>query len=196
VTLNWLTIAVLVYLALGALSGWRRGVVLVAFSLAGYLAGLALAARYQSTLTAALMRTLPVDRWLATAFASPALQSPGALPAAENLAHLLIAVLVFLLMVGAVELIARMIGEGLTRAIHYLPLVGSANRLAGLAGGLIENAAVAGLVLGLVLSLPPVAHTPIAPAIRHTPLAYDLAQWMGRLANWPAQHWLNLSAGL
>lgn len=195
-TWNWLSIAVLAYVALGAISGWRRGVILVVFSLAGYFVGLALAARYQSSITTLVLRALPVDRWLAGAFASPAIQSPGTLPAAERLAHLLVAVLIFVLVIGLVEMIARAIGEGLTRTVKLLPLVGGVNRLAGLAGGLLENAAVAGLVLGLLLSLPPVAHTPLGPAIRHTPLAYDLATWMGRLANWPAQNWFNLGAGL
>jgi uncharacterized membrane protein required for colicin V production len=196
VTWNWLSVAVLAYIVLGAISGWRRGVILVAFSLAGYLVGLVVAARYQPAITNAVLRALPIDRWLASAFASPAIRSPGTIPAAEGLAHLLVAVLVFLLVVGIVEMVARAIGEGLTRVVHVVPLVGGLNRLAGLAGGLVENAAVAGLILGLVLSLPPVAHSPLAPVIRHTPLAYDLARAMGRLANWPAQNWLNLSAGL
>lgn len=189
-TFNWLAIAVLIYMLLGAFSGWRRGLILVGLSLGGYVVGVLLASQYQAQVTTMLMASLPINRWVRQIVPAPALSVPAAVAQSTQLAHMLLGVLVFLLIVGGTEMIARLVGESLTRVVGSIRVLSGLNSLGGLAGGFAENALVTGLVLGLLLSLPPLAHTPIDAFVRQTPLAYDLAQWVGHLANWRAEHWL------
>jgi uncharacterized membrane protein required for colicin V production len=187
--LNWLAVVVLVYLALGALEGLRQGLVLVVCSLAGYVTGLLLAARYQAHVTSLLMASLPVKRWIVH-FIPAAAGNPSAYGASLNLFHTILGLLVFLLIVGLTEAVARAVGQAITVGVARIPVVGALNRLGGVAGGLAENALVAGIILGLLTSLPFLSGTPLDRFIHHTPLAAALVRWVGRLANWRAERWL------
>jgi uncharacterized membrane protein required for colicin V production len=189
-TAHWLTILIVIYLALGAISGWRRGLVLVAFSVVGYIAGLWLASRYQARLTALLFSGLPVGRWVRAAVPVSAASIPGAQLEAMRLAHTLVALLAFLVILGGAELLARTVGQAVTGVVKHVILVRSVNTLGGLVAGLVENAVLTGLVLGLVLALPFVAHSAIADTIVKTPLAQDLVRWVGLLVHWPERRWL------
>ena len=61
-SLNWLSLMVFLYLLLGALAGWRRGLVLVAASVIGYIIGLVVAAHVQSSITRWLAGVLPLKQ--------------------------------------------------------------------------------------------------------------------------------------
>lgn len=187
--LNWLTILLLLFLALGAFGGFRRGLLLVAFSLAGYVGGLIAAARYQHTATRLLMASLPVHRWVIH-FVPTAASSKFSYHQGVNLFHTVLGLLVFLIMVGVAEAIARAIGEAVTLAVARRGLLGALNRIGGLAGGLAESALIGGLIFGLVLSLPVLDGTPLHHAIQHTPLAVSLAHFVNHFANWRAERWL------
>lgn len=187
--LNWLTIVVLLYLVLGAFGGLRRGLLLVVFSLAGYIGGLVVAAHYQHTVTRMLMASLPVHRWIVH-FVPTASVSTLAYQQGVNLFHTILSLLVFLIMVGLAEAIARAVGEGITVAVARRGVVGSLNRLGGLAGGLAESAIIGGLIFGLLLSLPMLDGTPIHHLIQHNQLAVTLAHFVNHFANWRAERWI------
>jgi uncharacterized membrane protein required for colicin V production len=189
-TAHWFTIVILVYLAIGALSGWRRGLVMVGFSVGGYLVGLVLASRYQGALTKLLLTGLPLRKWLHAAVPVPAAAVPGARLAAWQLAHSLVGLLAFLVIVGGTEMVARLLGQAITAGVRRLVLVRSVNALGGMVGGMVESAVITGLVLGLVLSFPFIAHTPVAATVHHTPLARDLVRWVAQLVHWPSRRWL------
>ncbi|MCL5967625.1 MAG: CvpA family protein [Firmicutes bacterium] len=187
--LNWLTIAVLVFLALGALGGFRRGLLLVVFSLAGYVGGLIAAARYQHAVTSSLMAVLPVRR-LVIRFVPTAQGSAFSYHQGVNLFHTILGLLVFLIMVGLAEAVARAVGVAITRVVARRGLLGAANRVGGLAGGLAENAVIGGLIFGLLLSLPIFDGTPIHHVIVHNALALALAHFVNHFANWRAERWV------
>jgi len=187
--LNWLTILVLLFLALGALGGFRRGLLLVVFSLAGYVGGLIAAAHYQHTVTGLLMKSLPVHRWVVH-FVPTASVSMVAYQQGVNLFHTILSLLVFLVMVGLAEAVARAVGEGVTVAVAGRGLAGSLNRIGGLAGGLAESAIIGGLIFGLLLSLPMLDGTPLQHLIQHNRLAVALAHFVNQFANWRAERWI------
>lgn len=189
-TANWLTVVLVIYLGLGALSGWRRGFILVVFSLAGYLVGLNLASRFQSRATAILAHALPISAWVKQIVPTAASSVPGAYTQGNHLALVLLGLLVFLIIVGAAEMVARLFGESLTGILGKVSLLRGLNTFGGLLGGMAEHAVIIGLVLGILLSVPFVAHTPLALLIRGTPIAIDLVHWVGGLAHWPAAKWL------
>lgn len=189
-TANWLTVVLVIYLALGAFSGWRRGFILVVFSLGGYLVGLAIASRFQSRVTGILAHALPISAWVKQIVPRAASSVPGAYTQGTHLALVLLGLLVFLVIVGASEMVARLFGETLTRVLSQVSLLRGLNTLGGLLGGMAEHAVIVGLVLGILLSVPFVAHTPLALLIHSTPLAIDLVHWVGGLAHWPAAKWL------
>jgi len=191
VTLNWLSLAVFLYLVLGALAGWRRGLVLVGTSVVGYIIGLVAAAHFQADITRAVVAALPLQQWALALLPRQGLAvDPALLASTLSWVHMLLAVLVFLLILMVVEGAARLIGQSITDVVRAIPVVRSANTLGGLAGGLIENMLVVGVVLGLLVTLPLIAHGPIAAAVRQSPISVDLVNWVGRLAPWKAERWL------
>jgi uncharacterized membrane protein required for colicin V production len=178
------------YLALGALSGWRRGLVMVAFSIAGYLVGLLAASRYQHRVTRILAQDLPIAHWVKTLVPAPAASVPGAALAATRLADSLLSLLVFLLILGASAMVARILGHAVTVVVRRLMLLRGLNTLGGILGGFVENAVIAGLVLGLIVALPFLAHGPVSHAIHHTPLAQVLMRWVAGVVHWPQSRWI------
>ncbi len=188
--MSWLGIALLIFLGLGALSGWRRGLVAVAFDIAGLVVGLVLAHEWQATVTVRLEKVLPVGHWIHTILPRPADKLPFAVHSAQQLAHSILGVLVFIAIVLATEAVARFVAAVVTGIIKRIILVRSLNTLGGLVGGLLENAVIAGLVLGLVLAVPFVAHGPVGGAVRQTPLAKDLVNWVALSVHWPVKGWV------
>lgn len=182
---HWIDLAILLYIAIGAVSGLRRGLVTVLFSLAGYIVGIIIATQYQAALTQSLMTTLPIDRWTRHLLPGPASTVPGYTIQADNLIHMLIALLVFLVIVGAVEFIGRLIGEFLTRVVKTLRITGFLNKLGGAVAGLAEHGILIGLLVTLIFALPLLNHSPLTMALRHDRLVMTLAGLFGHIAKLP-----------
>lgn len=183
--MNWVDIIIVAYIFLGALSGLRRGLVLVLFSLAGYVAGVLIAERYQGMLTTLVLAKVPVSSWLARWLPVPALDVPGAQHQAANLAHTLTALVVFLLVVGLTEYAGRLVGQMVTRMVRSFRVTGFVNSLGGGVAGLAEHGVVVGLVLTLVSALPMLAHSPLFYTLHRDPLAMTLMGWFGHIVKLP-----------
>ncbi len=184
-SLQWVDLAILLYIAIGAFSGIRRGLVTVLFSLAGYIIGIVIAAQYQSALTLALMSALPITKWMRHILPSPATSVPGYTLQADDMIHTLVALLIFIVIVGLVEFIGRMIGESLTRIVRTFRITGFFNTVGGAVAGLAENGLLIGLVITLVFALPVLDHSIIHTELHHDELAMALAGWFGHIAKLP-----------
>lgn len=180
--MDWIDLAVIAYIVIGAFSGLRRGLVLVLFSLAGYVVGVAIAAHYQKYATSLLMSSLPVGRWVGHLLPAPAAHVPGAHLEAVHLAQVIIGLLVFLLIIGATEFVGRLIGEVITRAIGSFKVTGLLNKVGGGLAGLAEHGVVVGIVLTVVLTLPMIAHSPISRELHRAPLAMMFVGWFGHIS--------------
>ncbi|MDA8198098.1 MAG: CvpA family protein [Thermaerobacter sp.] len=190
-SLNWLSLLVFLYLLLGALAGWRRGLVLVAASVIGYIIGLVVAAHVQSSITRWLAGVLPFKQWAALV-----VPRQGVLANAHSVAdvvgwsHMVLGVLVFLIILMLIAGAVRALGQAVTGVVRQIPLVRSANTVGGVVGGVVENMLIVGVILGLLLTLPLIQHGPVAMVVRQSPISVDLVHWVGRLAPWQAEHWL------
>lgn len=190
-TLNWLSLLVLLYLVLGAFAGWRRGLVLVAASVIGYIIGLVVAAHVQAGITRWLARVLPLKQWAALV-----VPHQGVAASARSISdvvawsHMALAVVVFLLILMLVGGAIRALGQAVTGLVRQIPLVRSANTVGGAAGGVVENMLIVGVILGLLLTLPLIQHGAVAVVVRQSPISVDLVHWVGKLAPWQAEHWL------
>ena len=183
--LRWIDIAIVVYIAIGAVSGLRRGLVTVLFTLFGYILGILLAIRYQGYLTQALMSALPISRWTRHFLPGPASSIPGYTIQADNLVHMLLALLVFLAIVGAVEFFGRLIGEFLTRVVKTLRITGLLNNIGGAIAGLAEHGILVGLLVTLILALPLLNHSSLSATLRHDRFVMALAGIFGHIAKLP-----------
>ncbi len=190
-SLNWLSLLVFLYLLLGAFAGWRRGLVLVAASVIGYIVGLVVAAHAQAGITRWLAGVLPLKQWAALV-----VPRQGVAANARSIndvvawSHMVLAVVVFLLILMIVGGAIRALGQAVTGIVRQIPLVRSANTVGGAAGGVVENMLVVGVILGLLLTLPLIQHGPVAVVVRQSPISVDLVRWVGKLAPWQAEHWL------
>jgi uncharacterized membrane protein required for colicin V production len=191
VTLNWLSLAVLLYLALGAVAGWRRGFVAVATSVIGYIVGLLLAAHFQAGITRDIARLLPLRQWAMAVLPKQGLAvAPRLLADTVAWSRMVLAVLVFLIILVVVERVALALGRGITDLVRRIPVVRTANTLGGLVGGLVENMLVVGVVLGLLITLPLIKSGAVGLAVRQSPLSVTLVHWVGALAPWRLERWL------
>lgn len=183
--MDWVDIVIGGYLVLGIFSGLRRGLMIVLFSLAGYILGVVLASHYDAPLSTMLMGQLPLNAWVHHFIPAPALASPGSTKAAFHLIRVLIGLIVFLLVIGVVELIGRWIGQVLTRIITVFRITGVLNRLGGGVVGLAEHGVVVGVVLTVVMALPMLSHSVLSREITHAPLASTLILLFGHVAKLP-----------
>lgn len=180
--MDWIDVVVVAYVVIGALTGLRRGLVLVLFSLAGYVAGVAIAARFGGSLTKTLLSVLPVKKWVAHFLPAPAASVPGATVQAYNLAHIILSLLVFLLVIGAAEFVGRLCGEFVTHILRTFKITGALNKLGGGLAGLAEHSLVAGIVLTVILAFPMIAHSPMGKDLHHAPIAMLLVGWFNHLS--------------
>ncbi len=183
--MRWIDIAIVLYIAFGAVSGLKRGLVTVLFTLFGYIIGILLAIRFQGYLTQALMSALPISRWTRQLLPGPASTVPGYTIQANNLVHMLLALLVFLAIVGAVEFLGRLLGEFLTRVIKTLRITGLLNNIGGAIAGLAEHGILVGLLVTLIMALPLLNHSTLSTALRHDRLVMALAGIFGHIAKLP-----------
>lgn len=190
-TLNWLSLAVILFLALGAVAGWRRGFVAVATSVIGYVIGLVLAAHFQAGITRYIAKLLPLRQWALGLLPKQGIAvAPHMLADTVAWARMVLAVLVFLLILIIVERIARLIGRSVTELVRRIPIVRTANTLGGIVGGLLENMLVVGIVLGLLLTLPLIKSGAVGAAVRQSPVSVTLVHWVGAVAPWRLERWL------
>ncbi len=180
--MDWIDLVVIAYIVIGAFSGLRRGLILVLFSLAGYVVGVALAAHYQKYATTILMSSLPIGKWVAHMLPAPATHVPGAHQDALHLAHVIIGILVFLLIIGLAEFVGRIIGEVITRVIGTFKVTGMLNKVGGGLAGLFEHGLVVGIVATIVLALPMISHSAFSHALHKAPLAMMFVGWFGHIS--------------
>ncbi|MCL5116799.1 MAG: CvpA family protein [Firmicutes bacterium] len=188
--MDWLDLVLLIYLALGALYGLRRGLVWVGFSLIGYIVGVLVAERMARPLTTLVVTAAPVKRWVEHYLPTPATAIAGARVQAWHLAHSLIGLLVFLLIIGAVEFVGRTVGSVVSQGVGTIRLASLLNRIGGIVVGLAEHGVVAGLVLTLLMTVPAIGHTPVSHAIHRAPLASTLMGLFHHLAKIPGGRYL------
>lgn len=187
--MSWITIAILVYLFFGALSGYRRGLMVVALSLAGYLVGVLIALHYQAAATQEFLRVLPVQQWVAHVVPAPAQSLPGATQKAYHLAQQLAGLIVFLLIVGVAEVAGRCLGQFLTRFARALRITQAMNAVGGMAFGVLEHAALVALILTLMLAIPLVSHSALGRSLEHNVMTTQMVAWFSQL-NHSGMHWI------
>ena len=146
--LGW---AALAYVGLGLLTGYRRGFLRLAASLAGYGIAFLVARRYYRPLGALALKELGLGRLLPHLF-------PLFTP---SLAASLVFVLSFAVLLVTVELVAQAVA-GLLEGVSRLPLLGGANRLLGALMGGVEHLVVVGLIF---MVLVPFFHPGASPLV-------------------------------
>lgn len=186
----WVDWVLVAYLAFGALYGLRKGLVWVAFSLAGYIAGVIVASHTTGPLSRMITAAAPIHHWVERYLPSSAAAVPGARVEAWNLAYSLIGLILFLLIVGALEFVGRSVGSVASQGVKILPMAALLNRIGGIAAGVIEHGAVAALVLALLMAVPSVSHSPLGHSINDAPLAMTLTKWFHRVAKIPGMQYL------
>ncbi|MCL5064555.1 MAG: CvpA family protein [Firmicutes bacterium] len=188
--MNWVSVAILGYVGLGALSGLRRGLSLVVFSVAGYIAGMLLASRYQKVIVASIVHALPIQRWVNRYIPLAASNLGGVHQATDRWVISILGVLVFLLVIFAVEALGRSVGVVVSQLVKTFRVTGFLNGIGGLAAGLVEHGLVACLILGVLVSFPLVSHTSLVVDLDHNALVTVLVGWYHRLTLTPAAKWL------
>lgn len=188
--MNWISIGILGYMGLGALSGMRRGLTLVLFSVAGYIAGLIIASRYQKVIVNTLLRAVPIQRWIAHYVPLTTSNVGNIHQTANHWTLSILGVLVFLLVIVMVESLGRSIGSGASQVVRGFRVTGFLNGVGGLAAGIVENGIVLSLILGLLVSFPLLDHTSLVSALDRNSLVAVMVGWFHRLTVSPVGKWL------
>lgn len=183
--MHWLDLVIAAYLALGALYGLRRGLVWVGFSLIGYIVGVIVANHSSQSVTRLVTAALPLHHWVERYFPAAAAQVPGARLQAWNMAHTIVGLVVFLLIVGALEFVGRTVGTVASHGVHAFRLTSMLNRVGGIAIGIVEHGLVAGLVLSLLLAVPAVRQSAISRSLNGAPVASLLIHAFHHIAKVP-----------
>lgn len=188
--MGWVDLVLAGYLVLGALYGLRRGLVWVGFSLLGYIAGVMIAQRTAKPITQMIVAAAPLHKWVEKYLPTPASHIPGARLQAWHLAHTLVGLLVFLLIVGAVEFAGRSVGSVASQGVKVFRLTSLLNRLGGIVVGIAEHGVVAGLVLTLLMAVPAVSQSALSQSIHHATLADTLMSFFKHLSILPGGKYL------
>jgi uncharacterized membrane protein required for colicin V production len=153
-------ILLLVYVALGALRGWGRGLLAMAAGLAGFLVSLVLARVFYAQLAAYVDHHWHLQQAVQGQLSRLVPAGTGILGVIPNTLHLtsaaVVAALAFLAILFVAESVLGIFAATVGRLPNHLPIVGPLNRLAGLGFGALESLAVAAAVL---LLLEPLAHS-------------------------------------
>lgn len=188
--MGWIDIVLAGYLVLGALYGLRRGLVWVGFSLVGYIVGVIVADHTSKSLTRLIASAMPLHRWVERYIPAAAAHIPGARVQAWHLAHSILALLVFLLIVGALEFVGRTVGAVASRGVSVFRITSMLNRIGGIAAGVIEHGVVAGLILTVLLAVPAVGQSSLSRSIQRAPLAATLIHTFQHIAKLPGGQYL------
>jgi uncharacterized membrane protein required for colicin V production len=187
---HWLDLVLAAYLVLGALYGFRHGLVWVGFSLIGYIAGIVVADHTAKPLTRLVTAALPLHRWVDHYVPQAVAAMSGARLQAWTLAHAILSLLLFLLIVGAMEFVGRSVGNVASQGVRVFRLTAALNRIGGIAMGIIEHGLVAGLVMALVLAVPAARDSMISRSIHHAPIANMLIHAFHRVVKIPGGQYL------
>ena len=188
--MHWLDIVLAIYLILGALYGLRRGLVWVGFSLAGYIAGVLLANRISKPVARIVMAWPPLRHWIGRYMPSPAAHIAGIQMGAWTLFHRVLDLVVFLAIIGVMELVGRSVGAAVSHGVRSIRLAGAVDRLGGVVAGIVEHAAVAGLVLTLLLTVPAVHQSALGRSLHKAPVAGALIKAFRDIAKIPGGQYL------
>jgi uncharacterized membrane protein required for colicin V production len=183
---SWVSVCILGYMGLGALSGLRRGLVLVAFSVAGYVAGLFAASRYDEVIVTRLVHWRPFAHWINRHVGSSTHGLVGRNVVHAHWLHAVLGVLVFLVVIAVAEGVGRAIGQTANQAVRGFRLTGFFNRVGGLAAGAIENGLVASVILGLLLTFPLLQHVGWVNRLDRNSVVGLMLTWYHRLSLSPA----------
>ncbi len=188
--MNWVSWAIIAYLGLGALSGFRRGLILTAFSAVGYLGGLLLASRYQHAAVKAVLTNLPIARWINRYIPLAASNVGGVHQVVNRWTDGVLTVLIFLIIIGLAESVGRTIGKAFTLGVRRFTVTGYLNGIGGLAAGVVEHGLVVSVILGLLVTFPVLAHTPLVASLHSQPLAGVMVHWFHRITHTTIGKWL------
>lgn len=183
--MHWVDLVLAGYLILGALYGLRRGLVWVGFSLIGYIVGVVVADHTSRPLTRLIAAAVPVHRWVERYLPAAAAHVPGARLQAWHLADGIMALVVFLLIVGALEFVGRTVGTVASQGVRVFRVTSLLNRIGGIAIGVVEHGMVAGLLITLLLAIPAVGHSALGRSIHKAPIAVTLVSAFHRIAKIP-----------
>lgn len=180
----WVNYVILGYCAIGLFSGLRRGLLQVGFSLAGYLVGILLASKYQVQATARVLKQVPIQSWVNHVLPAPVAATAAIHAPTEALVHSLVAILIFLAIVGIVEAVGRMVGTSLTQVARGFRVTGSLNQLGGAAAGMAEHVLIIGLAISVLSGVPFLSDTPLMEAVHRSMLAGTITTWYS--------HWVKI----
>lgn len=154
--MNFLDWIIIIYAALGALSGFRRGFLALAISLAGYIVAYLAARAYYPV----LMKYVDSHYHLAQRISQAGHGASFATTASRDI----VSSLCFLAIIVAVEVFVSVLAGGFTAKHVRIPVIGPMNRLFGLILGTAEHIFIASIALMI-----------LAPFVGHTPSF--LGQW-------------------
>ncbi len=147
-------IALLCYLAIGALRGWSRGLLAMAAGLAGFFVAIVLARLFYGQLATFLDRNWHLQQAVQGELSrvTPAgAQFLAGVPVALHVtAAAVVSAIAFLAILVVAETGVGIFAGSIGRLPNHLPLIGQMNRLAGAAFGALENLVVAAAVLLLL----------------------------------------------
>lgn len=136
--MNWLDLLLLAVVVFFAFAGWQKGLVRQLFDVAGVIASYLVALRYGNEFILWLDSFLPLGLWFNQLL--PQMTAQGI-----NLADVIVRIIGFALLFGAVTFIFRFAGN-IAHHIFSLPILGLLNGLAGMVLGGIK-----GILLGIII---------------------------------------------
>ena len=188
--MRWLDIVLAIYLVLGALYGLRRGLIWVGFSLVGYIAGIILANHFAQPLAHTAMAWAPLKHWIGRYLPTSAARINGVGTGAWGLVAQVVDSVVFLAIIGVMELAGRSVGAMIGRGVRAIRLAAVVDTFGGVAAGVVEHAALAGLVMTLILSVPAIHQSSLARSLNKAPLAGILVRTFKDIVKLPGGQYL------
>ncbi|SHI67654.1 CvpA family protein [Desulfofundulus thermosubterraneus] len=158
--MNWLDLVLLWIIAWSTWRGMQTGLVAGLARLCGLLVGLVLAREFQAPLAAYISRQWPLEQWLNSWIASPAIGlAPGSLTGWNRyLAQGLLEVLSFVVILLVAARLIGWLGQILAGAARF-SLLGPVDRAGGLVLGIVRGVLAAGVLLAVILALKNAAGT-------------------------------------
>lgn len=152
--MNWLDLFLLWIIGWSTWRGMQTGLVAGLARLCGLLVGLVLAREFQAPLAAYIRRQLPLEQWLNSWIASPAIGlAPGPLSGWNRyLAQGLLEVLSFVVILLVVARLIGWLGQLLAGAARF-SFLGPVDRAGGLVLGIVRGVVAAAILLAVIFAV-------------------------------------------
>ncbi len=151
--LNWLDLLLLWMICWSSWRGVQTGLVAGLAQLCGLFIGLALAREYQALLAAYLRRQIPLEQWIKSWFAAPAIGlGPGPLSGwNQHIAQGVLETLSFIAILLVATRLIGWLGQLLARSVRF-SFLGPADRVGGLILGIARGIMVATIFLAITFT--------------------------------------------